>query len=101
MFHYNIRWTNEYKKIKQILNDIKSIIQGQKKSKDKNKLIRKKIISIQKLYVNLKYYTEIYVYAHHIFNSIREDIIKNPKITGGGITLEEFKELIRQKIKLI
>jgi len=58
---------------------------------------------IEKKYSELKYYNEIYVYSHYIFNTIRDNnsILSeiNKKITGGGISLEDFKEIIRNHIK--
>ena len=47
----------------------------------------------------LYYYEETYVYAHYVFNNIRKNIIESFKQLGGGnITLEEFKQKIRDKI---
>lgn len=52
-------------------------------------------------YVLLHYYKEIYLYAHHHFDIIRDQIKK--KMFGGSRTnaLEQFKEKIRRQIKLI
>jgi len=103
-FYYNIRWTPQYIKIKRILNEIHTISKNESGSRDLTikQQIRDKILKIKELYIDLEYYEDIYVYAHHIFNSIRDDILKGISLLkGGGITLEEFKKLIRQKVKLI
>ena len=54
---------------------------------------------IEDEYAALYYYEETYVYAHYVFNNIRQNIIESFKQLGGGnITLEEFKQKIRDKI---
>jgi hypothetical protein len=56
-------------------------------------------------YKDLYYYDNVYVFAHHVFNNIRQlpnfgiDIQKGGK--GGTLSLEEFKQIIREKIKLL
>jgi len=103
-FYYNIRWTSQYIRIKRILDEMDIIIKNEKGIRDVEikQSIRDKILKIKELYIGLEYYEDIYVYAHHIFNSIRDEILNSVSLfSGGGITLEEFKEIIRQKVKLI
>ena len=106
-FHYNIMHTTAYKNIMSKLKDIKKII---KTNKPKNEIKS----DIDKIYTeinailegdDLYYYEQTYVYAHYIFNNIRN---KGIEIKGGGIkhmkdikdlSLEEFKDLIKEKIK--
>jgi hypothetical protein len=89
--------TKEYENvIKQIKEIKKECKKGENASKTQIKQITNIIFAeLKKLY----YYDEIYVYAHSVFNNIRRSgIIKQ---IGGGLSLEEFKKKIREKIKMI
>ena len=120
VFHYNIMHTDAYKDIMEILKKIKkiaikssefvstttdekTIANHKKKGIEDIKTEYDKILKI--CIEKLHYYEETYVYAHYIFNNIRNNGIK---IKGGGImnikdikdmSLEEFKDVIREKIK--
>jgi hypothetical protein len=97
-FNYNIMTDVTYFQIKEILKTMKKDIQQKNKEEIKNKIIK-----IENLYDKLYYYDEVYVHAHFVFNNIRKLIKEgNPNVTmGGGMSLEDFKERIRQKIILI
>jgi hypothetical protein len=107
-FHYNIMHTTAYKDIMKELESIKKIINSPNKKIDQIKNdIKPKYVEINKILQGdeLYYYEQTYVYAHYIFSNIRNNGIK---IKGGGIkhmkdikdlSLEEFKELIKEKIK--
>lgn len=100
-FHYNIKHTEQYANILKHLTQIEKITNGvniQKTEEEKKKEIKNCIIEIEKEYSKLYYYDEIYMYAHYVFNNIRNSGVLQ---MGGGITLEEFKQQIREKIKLI
>lgn len=107
-FHYNIKHTEEYARILKEFDKIEDIIKDskqehtnknddQKKNEQKNE-IKECIKKIENEYPKLYYYDETYMYAHYIFNNIRNSGVLQ---MGGGITLEEFKQKIREKIKLI
>lgn len=107
-FHYNIMHTDEYMKIMKILTEINTIYtttDGTKTTDEKKQDTRMKIEEIEKLYESLYYYDEVYVFAHHVFNNIRKlpnfgiDIQRGGK--GGDISLEQFKQIIREKIKML
>ena len=119
-FHYNIMHTEAYQEIIKLLREIEKLstieksdkpgqtevskIEETKKKIEKNKpIIEEKFEKIKENYKQLYYYDEIYVYAHYIFNNIRK--IPNLGIQKGGghkeLTLEEFKEIIREKIRMI
>ena len=107
-FHYNIMHTPEYIRIKKILKEISDIYKGDDPNETpqiKKSKAQEKIIEIENLYKNLYYYDNVYIFAHHVFNNIRQlpnfgiDIQKGGK--GGTLTLEEFKQIIREKIKLL
>lgn len=109
-FHYNIMHTDAYKNIMKYLQDIKNIlIKSDESARSKMKVKQ----DIKDIYIKIKsilesedlhYYEQTYVYAHYIFNNIRNNGIK---IKGGGkhiknikdMSLEEFKDAIREKIK--
>ena len=107
-FHYNIMHTTAYKDIMKHLVKIKKIINVPNKKIDQIKReIEPIYVEINKILQGdeLYYYEQTYVYAHYIFSNIRNNGIK---IKGGGIkhmkdikdlSLEEFKELIKEKIK--
>lgn len=105
-FHYNIMHTDAYKGIMECLKKIKGImIESDRDPSNKKQQIQIEYNKIDELCKDLYYYEERYVYAHYIFNNIRTNGIK---IKGGGIkhvkdmtdmTIEDFKEIIRQKIK--
>jgi hypothetical protein len=100
-FHYNIKHTKEYETISNKLKEIEKITKGIDEHASKSDEIRKNEIKacikeIESQYPKLYYYDEIYMYAHYIFNNIRNSGVLQ---MGGGITLEEFKEKIREKIK--
>jgi hypothetical protein len=107
-FHYNIMHTTAYKEIMKELKSIKIIINDSNKKIDQIKNeIKPKFNKINEMLQedDLYYYEQTYVYAHYIFSNIRNNGIK---IKGGGIkhmkdikdlSLEEFKELIKEKIK--
>jgi hypothetical protein len=106
-FHYNIMHTPEYIKIKKILKSITDIYKGDGDPETKKTQALEKIIEIENLYKNLYYYDDVYVFAHHVFNNIRQlpnfgiDIQKGGKGGVGVLSLEEFKQIIREKIKLL
>jgi hypothetical protein len=96
-FHYNIMHTDAFKTIDEKIKKIEEL--SKLPNKDKNQM-NKLFKEIEDQYVNLYYYEETYVYAHYVFNNIRKNIIESFKQLGGGhITLEEFKQKIRDKIK--
>jgi hypothetical protein len=107
-FHYNIMHTTAYKDIIKELKSIKKIIDVPNKKIDQIKRdIQPRYNKINEILRGdeLYYYEQTYVYAHYIFSNIRNNGIK---IKGGGIkhikdikdlSLEEFKELIKEKIK--
>ncbi len=103
-FHYNIKHTKEYERISKELAEIEDIIKGiklqhmNKSEEEKKNKIKECIKKIEKEYPKLYYYDETYMYAHYIFNNIRNSGVLQ---MGGGITLEEFKQRIREKIKSI
>jgi hypothetical protein len=97
-FHYNIKHTPQYANILKHLTEIEKITNGIKSNEEKKNEIKKHIKDIEKEYPKLYYYDEIYMYAHYVFNNIRNSGVLQ---MGGGITLEEFKQQIREKIKLI
>ena len=100
-FHYNIKHTDAYVNILKQIDTIEKITKGfephNNKSDEQRKTeIKDCIKEIEKEYPKLYYYDEIYMYAHYIFNNIRNSGVLQ---MGGGITLEEFKQKIREKIK--
>lgn len=107
-FQYNIMHTTAYKEIMKHLESIKTIINDPNKKIDQiKKEIQSIYVKINKILQDdeLHYYEQTYVYAHYVFSNIRNNGIK---IKGGGIkhmkdikdlSLEEFKELIKEKIK--
>lgn len=103
VFHYNIRHTTEYETIMSILKEIKKQIAD--KTKEVNiEVINSKLTQIEELYKKLHYYDKLYVYAHYVFNNIRSSEIiqlEENLILGGGVTIEHFKQMIRDKIKKI
>ena len=121
-FHYNIMHTDEYKEITKLLREIHDLStveksdkpgeiktevgkmeETEKKIQENKTKIEEKFQKIKGEYAKLYYYDEIYVYAHYVFNNIRK--IPNLGIQKGGghrqLTLEEFKEIIREKIKML
>jgi len=117
-FHYNIMHTTVYKEIIKSLRkieeystienlsaktDAEKFKETEEKIKRNEKLIEVEFKNIKDKYAQLYYYDEIYVYAHYVFNNIRK--IPNLGIQKGGghrqLTLEEFKEIIREKIKML
>lgn len=99
-FHYNIMRTDSYIIIIDCIKKIKEKIKNGINNGDKH-FIKNQIIIIEREYNNLYYYDQIYVYAHNIFNKIRNNGLK---LQGGGqknMTLEDFKQIIRDKIKNI
>ena len=119
-FHYNIMHTPAYIEIINSLrkiNDFSHVDETNQSNKteamkieetkaiiQKNKEnIEREFENIKKKYKELYYYDEIYVYAHYVFNNIRK--IPNLGIQKGGghahLTLEEFKQIIREKIKML
>jgi alpha-L-fucosidase len=103
-FDYNIKHTKEYERILKEYETIEDIIKGikpqylNKTDEQKKNDIKECIKKIESEYPKLYYYDETYMYAHYIFNNIRNSGVLQ---MGGGITLEEFKQRIREKIKLI
>jgi hypothetical protein len=117
-FHYNIMHTPAYKEIMERLKKIKKIVIDTAKANasatstnenDRNALktqqIKQEYDKINQLFDDLFYYEQTYVYAHYIFNNIRDS---GMKIKGGEIkyiddiknmTLDEFKDAIRDKIR--
>jgi len=106
-FHYNIMHTDEYIEIKKILKKINDIYKGDESREIKKQKAQEKLSEIENLYKKLYYYDKVYVFAHHVFNNIRElsnlgvDIQRGGKGGTGVLTLEEFKQIIREKIKLL
>ena len=117
-FHYNIMHTDAYQEIIKSLrkiHDLSTVEKSNAKTEleklnenaikiEKNKKsIDIEFKNIKEKYSQLYYYDEIYVYAHYVFNNIRK--IPNLGIQKGGghreLTLEEFKEIIREKIKML
>ena len=99
---YNIMLDESFLQIKKHLIDIKSILTGPKTAEEKKDLIKLKIAEIEQLYEKLHYYKEVYVHAHFMFNRLRKILEQEQSMfMGGGMSLNEFKERIRQKIKLI
>jgi hypothetical protein len=99
-FHYNIMHTDAFDKINNNIKEIENLtISNDPDKKDK---IKNLFQNIEEQYKNLYYYEETYIYAHYVFNNIRKNILDTFKQVGGGnITLEEFKQQIREKIKLM
>uniref|UniRef100_A0A6C0ETS7 Uncharacterized protein n=1 Tax=viral metagenome TaxID=1070528 RepID=A0A6C0ETS7_9ZZZZ len=99
-FNYNIMTDDAYKNIIEILKTTKDDIINKNKEG-----FNTKISQIVKLYDDLYYYEEVYVHAHFVFNKIRklieDGIIDENTTVGGGLSLKDFKERIRQKIRLI
>jgi hypothetical protein len=117
-FHYNIMHTDTYKEIIKSLRkiheystveksnaktDLEKLAENAKKIEENKEKINTEFKNIKEKYSQLYYYDEIYVYAHYVFNNIRK--IPNLGIQKGGghreLTLEEFKEIIREKIKML
>lgn len=101
-FHYNLMHTDEYRNIKDKLIKIKEISKNSvNELTEQNKFKLEELFkSIEDSYEMLYYYDEIYLYAHYVFNNIRtSDVIKMEQSGGGQISLEEFKQKIRDKIK--
>jgi hypothetical protein len=95
IFHYNIKFSPPYKKIMIYVDEIKNIKEPMK-NKEKIYEIKKKI---EDEYKFLYYYQDVYVYAHYFFETMKNNNVFTMNITGGGITLEQFKQKIRDKIK--
>jgi hypothetical protein len=117
-FHYNIMHTDAYQEIIKSLRkiheystveksnaktDLEKLEENAEKIEENKEKIDTEFKNIKEKYSQLYYYDEIYVYAHYVFNNIRK--IPNLGIQKGGghteLTLEEFKEIIREKIKLL
>ena len=99
-FHYNIMHTDAFEKINKEIKEIEKL--SISNTLDDKKKIEESFKKIEDQYANLYYYEETYVYAHYVFNNIRKNIIESFKQLGGGnITLEEFKQKIRDKINNI
>lgn len=99
---YNIMLDESFLKIKPLLKDIKLIAMNTETAEKKKGLIKNKIAEIEQLYEKLHYYKEVYVHAHFMFNRLRKILEQEQSMfMGGGMSLNEFKERIRQKIKLI
>ena len=103
-FHYNIMHTPEYEKIQKLIKEIEDITKGNvpeyenKTDDDKKNKINQIFDEIKNETTKLYYYDEIYMYAHYVFNNIRKSGVIQ---LGGGISLEEFKQKIREKIRLM
>jgi len=98
IFHYNIMHTDAFNTIIEKIKEIKKIENDSNKKEQINNLFKE----IEEEYNKLYYYEETYMYAHYIFNNIRRNIIESKlfkQVGGGNITLEEFKQKIRDKIK--
>ena len=115
-FHYNIMHTDTYQSIIKSLREIDKLskvedisgeteVQKQIRSEQKiqqNKVeIEKKFEVIKEKYKELYFYDEIYVYAHYVFNNIRKIPNLGIQKGGGHLSLEEFKQKIREKIKML
>jgi len=96
VFHYNIRLDPAYKRIMKYLEEIKTSQPNKSQIDEINQ-------KIENEYKNLYYYHETYVYAHYFFENMRNNNVftmnLGEEIIGGGITLEQFKQKIREKIK--
>jgi len=101
VFQYNIRFDPAYKRIMKYLEEIEKISDPINNTSQINEINKK----IENEYKNLYYYHEIYVYAHYFFENMRNNDVFildiGEEIIGGGITLEQFKQKIREKIKLL
>jgi len=96
IFHYNVMHTKEFEIINKYIKKIEELSSSNTPNKFE---IDKLFKEIENQYENLYYYEETYLYAHYIFNNIRKNIIEEYKQVGGGhITLDEFKQKIREKI---
>jgi len=96
-FHYNIMHTDAFETINKEIKEIEKLTISNSLDKEK---INQSFKKIEEQYKHLYYYEETYVYAHYIFNNIRKNMLETFKQIGGGnITLEEFKQKIRDKIK--
>lgn len=103
-FHYNIMHTPAYGEIIKSLRKINKLSQVDKQpeySDANKKKIQDEFDIIKQQYKNLYYYDEIYVYAHYVFNNIRKISNLGIQKGGGQISLEEFKQKIREKIKML
>jgi hypothetical protein len=94
VFHYNIKFSPAYKQIIIYADEIKNI-RDPINNKEKIDQIKKKIDAE---YKNLYYYQDIYIYAHYFFEDMKINNVFTADMTGGGITLEQFKQKIRDKI---
>ena len=96
IFHYNVMHTKEFEIINKYIKKIEELSSSNTPNKFE---IDKLFKEIENQYENLYYYEETYLYAHYIFNNIIKNIIEEYKQVGGGhITLDEFKQKIREKI---
>jgi hypothetical protein len=100
-FHYNIMHTDEYQNIKIHLKEIKEISKNSINGLTEQNIYKLDVLfkKIEDSYKLLYYYDEIYLYAHYVFNNIRTSDVMTMQSGGGQITLEEFKQKIRDKIK--
>jgi hypothetical protein len=99
-FVYNIQLNENFLKIKKIVEEIEKQIEAEPDITKIN--IDSKVIEMKKLTEELEFYDEIYLSANRVFNKIRQHIHDSyPSYVGGGLSLEDFKEMIRQKVKLI
>ena len=102
--NYFIKCTQEYTDIIRLTNSLNTI------PEPTQLIINEYVLSMNSLFLKLNYYKELYLYAHHHFDLLRESI-KDKIIFGGSKSksnpksnpspLEKFKEKIRNKIKLI
>jgi hypothetical protein len=110
IFQYNIKFVPIYIEIKEKLKAIKKIVETEIKSqsehtenenslKELNKQLTQLIKDSQN-HTDLYFYQEEYVYAHHKMNEFRNNPDAFEKLFhgGGNLTLEQFKQKIRDKI---
>ena len=100
-FHYNLMHTDEFEFIQKKINEIKEKeknANGLELSQTEKADIMRLFKEIEDKYAVLDYYDDIYVYAHYVFNTIRKSGIP---LMGGGLSLDEFKNKIREKIRLM
>jgi hypothetical protein len=100
-FQYNIRFTPSYIDITKLLTDIKNILKNDViPDVEKTKIIEniKRIKYLLKM-SDLNFYSEEFVYAHYKMEEFRNNSkLFKQRQYGGGLTLEQFKQKIREKI---
>jgi hypothetical protein len=104
-FQYNIRFVPIYIELKEKIKEIKKLQIIMKKSPVSSQIQKmnelnvqlKKLIDDLETHNDLYFYQEEYVYAHHKMNEFRNNSDAF-EMYGGAMTLEQFKQKIRDKI---